>query len=312
MDMKICKSTYKDIDAITIENECLKVQFTPQYGAKMVSMVHKKTSREILQQAENPSYKVLEYSGDFVNAECSGFDDMFPTIDRVIYPDYPWKWVEMPDHGEVCGLKWDCEVMEDSLYMAVNGVRFPYRLEKWICFSCGNTLNISYKATNLSTFDMDFLWTAHAMIDAGSGGEIILPYKDSHEARVVFTTDERLGAYGDTISWPVTVDREGKARAINSIKVTDDRIEALKYYFKGQLPEGWCEFRYKEDGTRLVLSFPKDMVPYFGILISEKHGLILEPCTGTMDRPDMAKLFRQNSILPAKGEYTWHLNMQVE
>jgi hypothetical protein len=61
----------------------------------------------------------------------------------------------------------------------------------------------------------------------------------------------------------------------------------------------------------LVLSFSCDTVPYLGILISKAHGLILEPCTGTMDRPDMAKLFKQNSVLPGKGKYQWHLKMQV-
>jgi hypothetical protein len=310
--MKICKSRYKNIDALTLENECLKVQFTPEFGGKMLSLIHKKTSREILQQAKSPEYKVLDYDGEFVKAECSGFDDMFPTIDRVVYPDHPWKGVEMPDHGEVCGLKWEYDIKEDSIYMAVNGVRFPFKMEKWITFTGENSINIDYKATNNCYFNMDFLWTAHVMVDAGNGGEILLPYKDNQDARIAFTTDEKLGRFGDTVTWPQARDKDGRVRQVNIVRSRDEEdLDALKYYFKGRMPEGWCGYRYKEDGTRLILSFPTDSVPYLGILTSKTHGLILEPCTATMDRPDMAKLFNQNSVLMAKGTYSWYLKIQI-
>ena len=312
MTRQIYHSTYKNISALTMETDCLKVQFTPEYGGKMLSLIDKRTAREFLRQGEGTDYRILNYDGDYVSAECSGFDDMFPTIDKAVYPFHPWKGVEMPDHGEVCGLNWDYCIDKDSVYMAVHGVRFPYKLEKWVGFSGGSTLCIRYMATNLSRFDMDFLWAAHVMLDAGNGGEIIVPYKDAKEARLVFTSDEKLGGYGDTIIWPSAIDTDGNERALNIVGRTEERIEALKVYLKERLPEGLCAFRYAEDGTLLTLSFPENTVPYLGIVVSRNHGIILEPCTGTMDRPDIAGLFGQGSILPANGQYSWHLNFTVE
>jgi galactose mutarotase-like enzyme len=312
MCVKIYNSLYKDIEAVTLENDLLKVQFVPEYGGKMVSFLYKPLSREFLRQAEGGKYKVLKYDGNYVEAECSGFDDMFPSIDRMLYPDYPWKGVEIPDHGEVCGLKWDWKTADGCLYMSVNGVRFPYRLEKTISFKPDGSLHIDYRAANHSRFDMDFLWTAHVMVDTGDGGEIITPYKESQDARVVFSSDQSLGSYGDIITWPVTRDACMRNRQINLVRDDGDCIEALKFYFSGKVPEGRCGFHYRSDNIKLVLRFPADVVPYLGILTSSRHGLILEPCTAAMDRPDMAKLFGQNSVLPADGEYTWYLDMNVE
>jgi hypothetical protein len=311
MDTMICDSMYKDIKAVTIENDILKAQFTPEFGGKMVSLVYKPSGREFLRQSSGAFYKTLKYDGDYVKAECSGFDDMFPTIDRAIYADHPWNGVQLPDHGEVCSLKWNSIKTSESIQMSVYGVRLPYRLEKQISLYPENSLLIKYKAANLSAFDMDFIWAGHMMIDAGTGGEIIMPYKEDHEARIVFTDDPDLGSYGDTVVWPAAADRKGKIRAINTIKCSNDDISTLKYYFKGRLPEGRCGFRYKDGGIGMDLTFPENAVPYFGILISREHGLILEPCTGTMDRPDMAKLFGQRSILPAGGTYSWFLTISA-
>ena len=81
--IKIFKSTYKSLEAITMESDFMITQFLPNYGGKMSSLIYKKTGREFLVQAKSPKYKTLEYDGDFGEAECSGFDDMFPTIDRM-------------------------------------------------------------------------------------------------------------------------------------------------------------------------------------------------------------------------------------
>ncbi len=300
----ISHSTYKDVSAVTLENEALKVQFLPGLGGKMVSFIDKKTSREFLVQAPDPGYKVLEYDGSYVDAECSGFDDMFPTIDRAYYPSFPWKGIEMPDHGEVCGLKWDYQIERDFLYMCVYGVRFPYKLEKWVRFNAGNLLNIEYKATNLSGFDLDFIWAAHPMINSEEGGEILLPYQGKQEAIHMFSSNGMLGNHGDIISWPLEELNDG------------GKGTTYKYYFKNKMPEGWCAYRYPSDGTTLKLSFPEKKVPYLGVWVNQGdfknyYNIALEMCTGSLDRPDIARIYGQNSILKANGVYDWFLNFEV-
>jgi galactose mutarotase-like enzyme len=315
MNSRVFHSFYKDINAVTIESDSLRIQFLPEYGGKMASFFSKESCREFLVQAPGSEYKVLRYDGDYVAAECSGFDDMFPSIDRAGYPAYPWKGIEIPDHGEVCSLKWECEIRDGALYMAVNGVRFPYRFEKWIRFHTENSLNISYKVTNLSSYDMDFIWAAHPMINMDGGGEILLPFKQQ-EAKLMFSSDTGLGDSGDLILWPETTGIDGSRLDLREATPGDEDGRTYKYYFTEKIPEGLCAFRYKSDGTVLKLSFPPDKVPYLGIWVNEGSfknywNVAFEMCTGLYDRPDIAKRYNCNSVLKAKSEYTWFLDFQV-
>ena len=98
--MKIYKGTYKDIEAVIVETAKLKATFLPKYGAKLTSLKNKANGREYMAEAPGEKYRKLAYGGSYVAAECSAFDDMFPTIDPCICNDYPWQGAEYPDHGE--------------------------------------------------------------------------------------------------------------------------------------------------------------------------------------------------------------------
>jgi len=317
MSIRIYNSGYKNVESVAMESDELVVQFLPGYGGKMASLFHKKTSREFLVQAGNAEYKVLKYDGNYVESECSGFDDMFPTIDRVYYNDYPWKGTEVPDHGEVCGLSWDYEIRGECLYMCVHGVRFPYGLEKWIRFNNDNMLNIDYRVTNLCSFDMDFIWAAHPMINVEEGGEILVPYKDRVGVTCVFSWDENFGAYGYLMEWPATRRSDGNIHKLNLTSARNEEGNNYKFYFNDRVPEGWCAYRYNSTKTLLKMSFPPEKVPYLSIWVNEGsfhgfHNIAMEPCTGSYDRIDLAKIHKQNSILGAKSEYSWFLNFHIE
>ena len=316
MHGQIFRSRYKDVNAVTLESGALKVQFLPEFGGKMASLICKKTGREFLAQAQNTEYKKLKYDGDYCAAECSGFDDMFPSIDRVFYNSYPWKGVEIPDHGEVCGLPWEYSIEDNGLSMGVYGVRFPYKLEKRVRFESDSVLDINYKVTNLSGFDMDFLWAAHAMINVEEGGEILVPYKGQQDATCVFSWDKGFGKYGQKMTWPEARRTDGSFQKLNFTSPRNEKGNNYKYYFDGKAPEGGCSYQYK-DGTTLTLSVPPKKVPYLGIWVNEGsfkgyHNIGLEPCTGSYDRPDLARLHAKNSVLRAKSEYTWFLKFQLK
>lgn len=316
MSALIYESTYKDVKAVAFENEKILVKFLPGHGGKLASFLCKKSGRELLVQAEGNSYKELEYDGDYVESECSGFDDMFPTIDKTYYINYPWKGVEIPDHGEVCGLKWDYTIEDNCLHMHVNGVRFPYKLEKWIRADQDDDIRIDYKLTNSSDFDMDFIWAGHIMLNARDGAELLLPYEEGAEAICVFSSDVNLGQFGDTVVWPETQKKDGKSQRLDITHKHNARGNSYKYYFKEEMPDNWFGYRYPDDKLEIIISLPKDKVPYLGIWVNEGsfknyHSIAPEPCTGTFDKPEMAKSFGQNSVLKAKSEYSWFLRFEL-
>jgi hypothetical protein len=70
-------------------------------------------------------------------------------------------------------------------------------------------------------------------------------------------------------------------------------------------------------GRLLALSFPVETVPYLGILMNEhafddRYNIFLEPCSAPFDRPDVARLRGQGSIVKAHSQVTWHLCMTVD
>lgn len=315
METKTYPSTYKDQQAITIETETIRAQFLPSVGAKLASLIYKPINYELLVQRPGENYLLQPFDGDYVAGECSGMDDMFPTIDQCYCDQYPWEGVKMADHGEVWSLQWDHRVEEKRLYFGVNGVRFPYRLEKWISFTDSNILRLEYQLTNLSPFDFDFVWAAHAMINIDSGTELVLPEGVS-EIVHTFCIGGDFGKYGDIFPWPEAKLPDGNTIDFRKIR-SKSTIEAYKYYINGQMPEGWCRLNYKDRDFSLALSFPIEKVPHLGILPNEGgwqdiYNIFLEPCTATFDRPDAARYRGEVSTVKANSIYQWYLDIHIE
>ena len=317
MKTKIFDSNYKDQKAISVESAVLKACFLPELGGKMASLVFKDTAREFFVQDPGKTYRVLRYDGSYTDSECSGFDDMFPSIDPCCYERYPWAGVMVPDHGEVCSLHWNYEIRDDELVMWTYGVRFPYRLQKRIRFLRENSLRIDYQLINLSDFEMDFIWAAHPMINAEADAELILPYPEDSAITCVYSTDKDFGSYGYPMKWPLAVRQDSGLQALNVSRHKSVRGINYKFYFNSKIPEGWFKYRYKSDQTTLTLSFPEEQVPYFSIWVNEGsfrdyYNFAPEPCTAAFDRIDRSVAHGMGSSLKARGEHRWHLAFDVE
>ena len=167
--MKIEFSKYKDKSSIVVENGRIRAEFTPDPGGKMVSLIDKNSGYEFLVQRPGEKYREQAFDGLYTEGECSGFDDMFPTIDFCEYENEPWKGTKMADHGEVWSLPWDYQLNSGSLEFQVEGVRFPYRLQKKVAIVDDNVLRLSYTLKNRSGHDFEFLWAGHFMFNMEEG-----------------------------------------------------------------------------------------------------------------------------------------------
>lgn len=319
MDTRIYPSTYKDQPALTLESPQLIAQFLPHIGAKLCSLVYKPSGLELLIQRPNAEYRVAPYGGDYVEqGECSGLDEMFPAIDRCCYERYPWQGTPIPDHGEVWSIPWQAAVAGERLHLATYGVRFPYRLEKWVSLTSSAagaaTLHQSYRLTNLSPYEFDFIWAAHPMFVLEEGAELRLP-AGVEKIVTAFSFSGRLGSYGDEHAWPLAVLADGAQCDLRRLNPKRTR-NAEKYYVKGRLPEGWCELTYPQSGLVLRLEFPVSQVPYLGILPNEGgwqdlYNIFLEPATGMLDRLDVARLHGAYSTVAGGGTYAWSLAISL-
>ena len=308
------KTMYKNKPSLILENDKFRAEFLPDPGGKMASLVNKRTGFEFLLQRPAPVYREQPFGGVYVEGECSGFDDMFPTIDVCLCENVPWQGIELADHGEVWSLPWDVVFAnEHSLKMSVHGVRFPYFLEKQVTLTDHGSLRLDYELTNLSPFDFEYLWAGHLMINLVEGTRVSVP----EDCREMVTILSGAGLkFGDIHQWPYLKDANGETyRADVARHKSAKGFE--KYYFTNPLKQGWCRLEYPGQHDTFHLSFSTDTVPYLGILMNEEgwdglYNIIIEPCSICYDRPDVAKKYGQRSVVRGKSKIHWNMEISID
>lgn len=306
--LKIERVQYKDIAAIRCRGCRLSATFSQKSGAKLLSLYDCINKTELLDQTPGENYRKPAYDMCYTSAECSGFDDMFPTIDECRYDAAPWKGVGLPDHGEVWALTWEMEITDSTLHFWTYSPRFAYRLDKWIR-QHGNGFRIHYKVRNLCEWEFKCIYAAHCMLAARENARLELPFADGSECLTIFSDFQELGKYGDPVTWSkqngVELDRS-YPRGI---------AKGFKIYFKDRIPQGWCRYWYNEQ-TALEIAFDPMSLPYFAVwanygAFQKKYNVAIEPCTAPMDDPFTAQKYGALTALPAYGTKEWHLDFSM-
>jgi galactose mutarotase-like enzyme len=303
MSAEIREDMYKDVECVVLENDDIRVVVIPQSGGKIQSIFDKKENYEHLYQSPNEKYILPYYGATFEQCDFSGFDDMFPNILGGYYPHFPWKGTELPDHGEVWTLPFDCTKHNDHVILRCSGVKIPYTFEKDITLE-GTLIKIKYKVTNHTNFDFKFIWAAHALKNIDEYSEILLP--DGIEK--IFNTFGGLGVpdvFGTMTDWH-NEEIYGKISPPGTCK---------KYYVYGTLPKGECALYNSRTRRFLKFIYPNEKVPYLGVWINNggyygQKNVAIEPCTGAFDLIDAADRYGWISTVKAKDSYQWYLNVE--
>jgi hypothetical protein len=316
----VSRSRYKDVDSIVLESSTLRAEFLPGAGAKLCSLIYTPAGRELLVQGAGDHYRLASYDGDYVEAgECSGMDDMFPTIDPCFYERYPWAGTRIPDHGEVWSLPWQAEVEEraaggPAVRFRTHGIRFPYQLARDVHFTGSSSIRFDYTLTNLSPFDFEYLWFIHPMILVEEGVELVLPDEVTHVVTAFSHTSE-LGKNGAEHEWPIARLAGGKELDLRRIRPPASGT-FNKYFVRDRLTTGRCRLRYHKSGFSVQLRFPAEKLPYLAVLPNEMgwhghHSVMLEAGTSRSDRLDLARLRNEQAVVKGHGSVSWHFELSV-
>ena len=305
---KISRGSYKDQDAVVLESGEARAVLLPQWGAKLASFVHKGSGVETLWQTEGAAYRRTQYGDGYEKGEISGFDEMFPTISRCLSEAPPWSGVEGPDHGEVWTLPWEHSLAAGSVKMRVNGVRFPYRLEKETSLE-GARLVSRYTAVNLSGFPLDFIWAAHPLFNAVEDMELVVPRGMDRVVNSV--PGPVLADYGEELSFPLARPRKGPEVRLDRVPKRNP-TGWQKYWFRDPVTEGWCMLHDPHSTLTIGMAWPKEKVPYLGMWLNEgswegQYNIAPEPATAAMDRIDMSKMWGMGSVLAPGETREWQL-----
>jgi hypothetical protein len=158
------------VNAVTIESAEVRVGVLPGFGARVVSLVDKRTGRDWFAPgplSDNNGEDTV-YGAD----EAVGWDECFPTVS-------PWDasasgWGRrLRDHGDLWGRAWAVEnqgANELVTRLVGQGFTFTRRLSL-----VSATLTAAYTVENTGTVPLPFMWALHGLLMTRVGEEIRLP-----------------------------------------------------------------------------------------------------------------------------------------
>lgn len=314
--MEITKITYQNLDALELIDEKLRVVVIPQWGGKIASLYDRQRGREWLYTNPHFAFELPAYDADYVGKyDIGGFDECFPNIGAGRFPTWPWQEAGLPDHGEVWALPWQVHEEQGALQLSVHGVRLPYRLEKRLALADGR-LRLDYRAVNPTPFEMPFVWSSHPLLDVQPGMHLDVPARlarvDGGNAAFAAQTGVEPG---EVVPWPVVGGID-----LSTIPGPEAGM-AVKLAARG-LGEGRAALVDPQVGARFEFRFDPALVPNLGLWLnfggwSGKPGVApyynigFEPCIGGRDRLDLAVQAGEYGRLPAEGELTWWLEIEL-
>ena len=314
--VRVRTAGHRGVEGLAIEDEYLSCVVLPSLGGKMTSLQLKPTGREFMWQDPAGPLRIPPYGAPLPEYDIGGFQECFPTINEVFYPEYPWRGIVVPDHGEVWALPWDCEEARDGVHLWVHSVRFAYRLDKWITSLGDGRLDFRYKLTSYAPHDFRCLWSAHPALNLRPGTKLLLP--EGTRLRNEFSEGGRLGEMGQLHDWPITRDSDGKTvdlSVVQSIEArTHDKLNTVG------LTQGWCAALDPDTGEYLAYCFSLDEIPYVGFWLIQGGWPLtgqpylvggFEPCTGYPGPLDSAMAWGACMTLPARGTLRWSIMVKV-
>jgi len=320
------ETKHQGFDAYILTNEHIRTCVIPELGGKITSLKHLPTEREWLWSNPYLPLQPVAYGSSFTEKyDTGGLDECFPAVAGGAYPDAPWDGVLIPDHGELWCQPWQVEIVESSakqiiLSMVCYGVRFPYRFQRTLTISAERpALTLEYQVSNLTSFDMPFIWSIHPILTIEEGMQLLLPV-GVETVRVDAVTNGFLSESGSRLPWPQA--KRADLQPIDLSRVpANDFGQAYKLYTYPLNGQDLVETAILDPAGEhsFTFRFRPDEITHVGLWMnyggwsgsgSEPYfNLGLEPCIGGTDALPKAKELGEYARLLARQTRNWTLEL---
>jgi galactose mutarotase-like enzyme len=302
--------------AITIKSEKISLTTIPELGGKIISIINRGTDFDFVWRNEYVKLKKFFYDSNFSISDSSGVSECFPTIAPCKYMDFPWKGIDIPDHGEIWPLSFKTIIKGDKVTQETHGVRFPYIFTRVICVDV-NVIKLSYKVDNLSQFKFNFIWSIHPIFKLFEGTDLII--KGYPNVTVDFSTNKELVLRDKKYKWPVIETEDG--RKIDFSRISVDETYAVKFVLLN-LSIGEVTLKYSNKNEKIDIIFNKDNIKYCGLwvnnmgwpekILHKYRHIAIEPCSGVTD--SLGRCIYRNGFSTIKGNdrITWDLIFKIQ
>jgi galactose mutarotase-like enzyme len=307
-------TTWHNISALALENDTLRTVVVPTMGAKIVSLLDKRTGGEWLAGPGERPFRPAAYGATFDQQDMSGWDEMFPTITACQYPaPGAYTGVPLPDHGEVWAVPWS-QVQGDDLTLAVDGRALPYRLTRRLSLPGPASLRFDFHLVNLGAEPLPHIWAAHPQFACGTEAQVVLP-PEVTQVYNVLTEEWGWGAFNAVLPWPAAQRADGVALQLDTIGPPTLK-RARKFYVLPEHAVAAATLVRRPAGDWLRMAWDAAQVPYLGLWVDEgalnaASVAAPEPATGFYDSLDLAWQNRRVAVVAPGAEVTWWLTVHL-
>ena len=275
-------------EVYVLQNEHLEIGVVPELGAKVVSLINRRTGRDWMwRPAVECKLFRSRLGDDFANSTMTGWDECLPTIAPCAH-----RGRQLPDHGEIWSVPWqlDSESWRQAKVRTTVALPVsPFDFERTVALD-GNAVRVDYRLRNRNGEPEEFLWAMHPLLPVFAGDALQLtPETRQH------LSDE---------PW------------IDSLEFAPGQPACAKR-FAGPLREGRAAVGNAQSGDRIAFAWDTRLNDTLGLWLTRGgwngyHHLALEPTNGCPDALEAASAQRRCGIVPAHSTLSWQIAIQVD
>jgi len=220
--------------------------------------------------------------GKYETRPVYGYDDCFPTVDACKFPGNDWS---VPDHGELCWLKWQVKEFTDRIVFFVRSERLPLSFKREIQFT-EKGIVWDFEVRNQGDVVTPFLHVMHPVMPMINIKSLDLP-------EFTFVFDE-INCHAVDLADPDQV----------RSYLFDQQTGTYQMLLLRDVKDGKTMIHFK-NGLCLEEVFPKEMFPTLGIYWNNKgypdeegcqrHEYAIEPIPGSTS--ELAESYHSGTYL---------------
>jgi len=285
---------------IVLENDAVRLAVCPDVGARILSLLDRRTGREWLVQGEPPSDLAAWADEDVVfgGDEAFGWDECLPTVAPCpdpLSPDAP----PLRDHGECWGRPTDVVADRDRLIARWTSSRWEWAFERQLELDAA-AVEATYRIENRGSRPLPFLWSIHPLLALQPGSTVELDW--AAEVRITAAVGFDRPPDPTPDRWTVGDVSAGTA---------------LKAYARMTAPGGGVA--RQPDGASLRVTWDQTAAPVAGLWLegggwpagAPVHQVAIEPTTSEDDDLCSAIEARRALVVPAGDTATWQVRISL-
>jgi hypothetical protein len=241
--MDVRTGQHRGWQAVTLENDELRLTVLPDKGAEVTSLVHRPSGVDVLFAAPwglQPPGSPPRAGSDgapFLENYAGGWQELFPSAGAPC----EYRGRSLPFHGEVATVPWRWRALAaDGLGLSVDCPISPLRLEREMRIADG-VLRVDQTAINLSDEPEEIVWGHHLVLGpplVADGARLLTPARTIVTIPELWEQTARLEP-GQRSRWPMGKLRDGGE--VDLSQIPGEEIQSHDDVYLTDLDGGWAE-----------------------------------------------------------------------